>query len=92
MDIRVESYTDHRGMQSVRRIWLDGRVVQVEILDSWYGPDYRYFKVKGDDSNHYILRFDENDGKWELTMFESERGREVASRSRSEWEARCGRT
>jgi hypothetical protein len=33
-----------------------------EHVDQWYGPDYCYFKVKGNDSNLYILRFDEGRG------------------------------
>jgi hypothetical protein len=37
----------------------------------WHGADYRYFKVKGDDGNFYILRFDEARSEWDLTMFQS---------------------
>jgi hypothetical protein len=28
-------------------------------IDQWYGPDYCYFKIKSNDGNLYILRFDE---------------------------------
>jgi hypothetical protein len=28
-------------------------------IDSIYGPDYCYVKIKGNDGNLYILRFDE---------------------------------
>jgi hypothetical protein len=35
----------------------------------WYGPDYRYIKVRGHDGGLYILRFNEPHAEWELTMF-----------------------
>ncbi len=38
-------------------------------MDQWYGPGYRYFKVRGRDSNVYILLFDEIRDQWELIMF-----------------------
>ena len=44
----------------------------VEVIDQWYGPGYRYVKVKGYDSNVYILRFDQIRDSWELIMFSSE--------------------
>src|SRR5438132_5212974 len=44
---------------------------QVETVDQWYGQDYCYFKIKGNDGNLYILRFDEGRAEWELTMFQS---------------------
>jgi len=31
------------------------------------GPDYCYFKVKGEDGNLYILRMDMGRAEWELT-------------------------
>jgi len=34
-------------------------------------PDYWYFKIKGNDGNLYILRFDEGRVEWELTMFQN---------------------
>jgi len=45
----------------------------LETLDQWYGPDYRYIKVRGTDGGLYILRFDEPQAEWELTMFKSAR-------------------
>jgi hypothetical protein len=50
---------------------MNGRVVEiVETIDQWPGQDYRYFKVKDDDGNLYILRLDEARHSWELTMFQ----------------------
>ena len=71
MQIEVESDTDDSGIEKLKRIRLDGRVVEiVETIDRWPGPDYYYFKVKGDDGNLYNLRLDEARDNWELTMFQ----------------------
>jgi len=72
--IRVECYAGHRGEETPRRFWLHERLVEVaEILDRWLAPDHRYFKVKGDDGDVYILRYDGAADRWEMTMFQ--RGR-----------------
>jgi hypothetical protein len=55
----------------LKRFRLDGRYIEViENLDRWFGRDYAYFKVGGDDGNLYILRLDEARDTWELTMFQ----------------------
>ena len=72
MRIQVESNRGYGGGEVPSRFRLDGREVEVmENVDQWHGPDYCYFKVKGDDGNLYILRFDEGRAEWELTMFQS---------------------
>jgi hypothetical protein len=72
MRVPVECIADYRGVEMPRRFHLGGREVEiVESDDQWHGADYRYFKVKGDDGNVYILRFDEPRSEWELTMFQS---------------------
>jgi hypothetical protein len=71
MRVQVESVADCRGVEMPRRFHLDRRKVEiVESNDQWHGADYRYFKVKGDDGNFYILRFDEPGSEWDLTMFQ----------------------
>jgi hypothetical protein len=73
----VEQHADHRGMPMPLKLYFGGHQVDVlEALDQWYGPDYRYIKVRGhDDGSLYILRFDEPHAEWELTMFVSARAR-----------------
>jgi hypothetical protein len=51
-------------------IWLGARLKSLRATTR-DGADYRYFKVKGDDDNVYILRFDEPSSEWELMMFQS---------------------
>jgi hypothetical protein len=74
LHIRVETYIGHSGIEMPRRFFFDRRGVEVAgNLDQWYGPSYRYFKVKGDDDNLYILRLDENRAEWDLILFQSAR-------------------
>jgi hypothetical protein len=71
--MRIDVERDGGGSDTgrPRRFRLDGRHVSViENLDQWLGVDYAYFKVRGDDGNLYILRFDEVRDAWELTMFQ----------------------
>jgi hypothetical protein len=68
MRIQVEPHADFRA--SPRRIYRgDRRIDIVEIIDQWYGPGYRYVKVRG-----HVLRFDEICDKWELIMFSAAQG------------------
>ena len=72
MQVQVEHRTNHLGLERPVRFRFDGREVEiVQIVDQWYGPDYCYFKIKGNDGNLYILRFEESRAAWELTMFQS---------------------
>jgi hypothetical protein len=74
MHIHVEQHADDRGMSMPRRLCFGGHQVEVlEALDQWYGPDYRYIKVRGHDGGLYILCFDELHAEWSLTMFTSAR-------------------
>lgn len=64
---RVECYAGYRGDETPRRIFFDDRGIEViEILDRWLDPDYRYFKVKGNDGLIYILQHDANSLQWKL--------------------------
>ncbi len=70
LTVRAECYAGHRGEETPRAFHLDDRRVGVvEILDRWLAPDHRYFKVRGDDGDVYILRHDVRTGRWEMTMF-----------------------
>ena len=65
--LRVECYASYRGDESPRRIFVDDRGIEViKILDRWLDPDYRYFKVKGNDGLIYILKHDANTLQWKL--------------------------
>jgi hypothetical protein len=70
----ASSVTQDRGEQTPRTLILaDRRIAVVEVLDAWLAPDHRYFKLKGEDGDTYLVRHDERRGLWELTMFRTER-------------------
>jgi hypothetical protein len=74
LEIGVECYAGHRGEQTPRALILaDHRIAVADVLDAWLAPDHRYFKLKGEDGDIYIVRYDEQRGIWELTMFRAER-------------------
>ena len=70
--VRVECYAGYREEETPRRFFLGQRKIEVvEILDRWLAPGHRYFKVRGDDGNRYILRYDAAADAWDLTLFAS---------------------
>jgi hypothetical protein len=67
----VECYAGYKGEQTPRTLVLGLRRINVvEVLDQWLAPDHRYFKVRGDDGDTYIVRQDAVSGEWNLTVFQ----------------------
>jgi hypothetical protein len=67
MELAVECYAGYRGEETPRRFFIDERPVQIaRIIDRWVTPDYRYFRVEGDDGRAYVLGQILASGKWEL--------------------------
>ena len=60
--------------------WGGRRIDVVEMIDQWYGADYRYVKIKGSDGAIYMLRFNEIHDEWALIMFVSARGQALTAR------------
>jgi len=70
LGIRVECRDDQCSEEMPHRFWLGAREVGVvDVLDRWLAADHRYFKIRGDDGDVYILRHDLATGRWELTLF-----------------------
>jgi hypothetical protein len=70
--LRVECHAGYRGEETPRRFQLGSSTVEVqEILDRWLAPDHRYFKVRGEDGDLYILRHAVSLDDWELTLYRS---------------------
>jgi hypothetical protein len=68
--VHVECYAGHRGEETPRALVIGNRRISVvEVLDRWLAPDHRYFKIKGDDGDVYIVRHNTGADRWELTMF-----------------------
>lgn len=71
MQIKVECYAGYRGEETPRQIWFQARKIKVKkIVDRWLDPDYRYFKLLGDDDGVYIIRHDMNTSLWGLTFYQ----------------------
>ena len=71
MIIKVECYSGYKAEETPRRIYLGERKIEVvEIIDRWLAIDHRYFKIKGDDNNTYIIRYDNKKNLWELKLFQ----------------------
>jgi len=69
--IGVRCYAGHNGEETPRVIVLGERRVEVvDVIDRWLAPEHRYFKIRGDDGDVYIVRQDVASGEWTLTMFE----------------------
>lgn len=72
MTIRVECLAEYGQEQAPVRFYLRDRRVEVdEVIDRWFAPGHRYFKVRADDGGIYMLRHDSGSKSWELIMFDS---------------------
>jgi hypothetical protein len=72
LTIRVECYAGYRDEETPRRFFMGDKTVEIEeVIDRWLAPEHRYFKVRGSDNDIYILRYDEVDRQWQLTLFQS---------------------
>lgn len=85
LTIRVECFVGHRGDKTPLRFFINGKAVEIEeVIDRWLAPDHRYFKVRSGENDIYILRYDELEQRWELTMFQSGRYKDSPSESVSQ--------
>ena len=67
----VECHAGYRGEETPRAFTIgDRRVSVIDLLDAWLAPEHRYFKVRGDDGDVYILRHDVRTSTWDLTVFQ----------------------
>jgi hypothetical protein len=66
MDIRVECRADPSGTLEPHVVWFGARRVLVRsVVDRWYGPGNRWWKVDTEDGL-YVLRLDESAQAWDL--------------------------
>jgi hypothetical protein len=67
MALKVECGTGLRGAPEPLAVWFGARRVGVRaIVDRWYAPTRRWFRVDADDGQLYVLRHDEATGEWDL--------------------------
>lgn len=74
MPIRVSCYAGYRAEQEPTAFWLGDRRLEVKaILDRWYAPAQRWFRVDADDGDTYVLRHDETSDEWDIAAFTASR-------------------
>ena len=67
--VAPEAYAGQRADEAPRAFVLGTRRITVaEELDRWLDPEHRYFKVRGDDGDVYIVRCNVRSDAWELTL------------------------
>ena len=69
MTIRVECYAGYRGAQEPRELLGERRLAVVDLVDRWYGPDYRYYRCLADGGDSYVLRYEERSAEWDMAAF-----------------------
>ena len=63
-------YAGYRGEQEPLAFWLGERRLAVRaVVDRWFAPTQRWFKVDANDGSTYVLRHDEASGDWELAAY-----------------------
>ena len=72
MILRVECRSGYKADECPVRFQLDGQDHTVEeVVDQWYSPDARYFKVRSHDGSLYVLRhlMSPQQDSWSLESF-----------------------
>jgi len=76
MRVTVECYAGRKADERPVRFRLDQHeYIVTDVVDSWFGPEHVFFKVRADDDNLYILRHETSapDGDWDLVSFREPR-------------------
>ncbi|HET7525546.1 MAG TPA: hypothetical protein VFK10_06345 [Burkholderiaceae bacterium] len=67
MMLRVECCAGYRCEQEPTAFWFGARRLVVRaVVDRWFAPRQRWFKVEADDDQTYVLRLEEATGEWDL--------------------------
>ena len=70
--LKVECYaSSHLNERAVAFSLSNSRYKVEEIIDRWYGEGSRYFKIKADDDNIYLLKYDERKDRWEWVFYQN---------------------
>ena len=70
--LKVECYTSSKlSGRPVAFFLRNSRYKVEEIIDRWYGEGSRYFKIKADDNNTYLLKYDEWKDRWEWVFYQN---------------------
>jgi hypothetical protein len=66
-EVRVECHAGYRGDETPRRFHIGGRTIEIaQVLSRWREPDALFFRVRSDEGRIYVLRKDEQAGRWDV--------------------------
>ncbi len=72
--IKVECHSGYKiNERPVKFTLMERSYLVKEIIDTWYGEKSVYFKVKADDENIYLLKYDEWQDQWDLVFYQNPR-------------------
>jgi hypothetical protein len=67
LPIYVDGYSGYRTNECPRHFTLDEQIFEIAaVLDQWYEPSAKYFKVQSTEGKTYLLRYDEETDEWSL--------------------------
>ncbi len=70
--LRVECFSGYKlNERPVAFSLMDRRYEVKDIIDRWYGEGARYFKVRADDDNIYLLKYDEWEDRWDFVFYQN---------------------
>lgn len=65
--VQVECYAGYKADERPVRFHMGTRSLNVdEVQDKWYSPGVRYFRLKAEDGNIYVLRHEMAQDTWIL--------------------------
>ena len=72
--LKVECYSGYMLNEKPVAFSLMERDYKVtDVIDRWYGEGLSYFKVKADDDNIYLLKYDMRQDHWDLILYQNPR-------------------
>ncbi len=73
-DLVVEAYSGYKGEETPRVFTHEGIRRQIlQIIAQWYTEQHSYFRVRTDEGDVYVLRYDLENVAWEIVMQETNR-------------------
>lgn len=70
--LKVERFSGYElNRRPVAFSLMDRRYEIKDVVDRWYGEGASYFKVKADDDNIYLLKYDEWEDRWEFVFYQN---------------------
>jgi len=68
--LKVNTYSGYRADERPISLVSGNKTIYFrELIDKWYGEDYVYFKLLGEDGYYYILKHYFEQDIWEVTGF-----------------------